>query len=466
MWVYAGRPIRALDRCALTHKYSIIKKLPETPTCSSFLLHRVPDIKGYASKIKPRKVIWKTPSLTQPDPDNAEMVLKNALSLWGLNMPNVVKVHNAGMAPMSFIDKALYAGDDAVDLNYMIDELLDLSYFDDPASEKKASEDSHFPYVETEWLDGGDLDNFISNHRDMGLAVPASVVLYIMRSMASGCFQASIDRKLVHNSLCPVNVALSLSGSVKLAEYGFSTHHDSLDSNLRRKHTGYMEYMSPELIEFNEGGSRGVKVMSDIYSIGAICYELATLCAPVPFARELSDYPIRAKGLKTGREAFSAADECLDELVNISTRLFRFETPWDMLTHIDECTNPFYSSRKGDSLVCTREEFSYYLCSLRMLYRESHKMSHSSDDDMASCARYLLTEKKIFKSGGSKGDEHPFQFMSDCFPEQTYTTAPEQGDAEESQITDRGGRSGSMLPDEDTFFWGDYWENHGDIMDY
>ena len=104
------------------------------------------------------------------------------------------------------------------------------------------------------------------------------------------------EHKVVHRDLKPANVMIQPDGSVKLIDFGIA-----MDATLRKmtwahmSHTlGTPDYMAPEQIKGLRGDAR-----TDIYSLGAMLYEMLTGKVPFPaenvFAQmrsKLNDDPI------------------------------------------------------------------------------------------------------------------------------------------------------------------------------
>lgn len=88
---------------------------------------------------------------------------------------------------------------------------------------------------------------------------------------------------IIHRDIKPANVGISSSGVVKLLDFGvanplpFSTHDQNSGTSPPTPFVGTLDYMSPEQLRGDPLDERG-----DIYSAGAVLYELATGRRPFP----------------------------------------------------------------------------------------------------------------------------------------------------------------------------------------
>ncbi len=94
---------------------------------------------------------------------------------------------------------------------------------------------------------------------------------------------------IVHADMKPENILISLTGAIKIADFGLSKA-DSLFQFSRDKLRGTKRYMAPEQLT-----RKKVDPRTDIYSLGVTCYELFTGESPY-----------------TGK----SADEVIHEIVN------------------------------------------------------------------------------------------------------------------------------------------------------
>ncbi|GAB4562339.1 MAG: hypothetical protein Tsb0020_10550 [Haliangiales bacterium] len=139
--------------------------------------------------------------------------------------------------------------------------------------------------VVQEWLDGVTLESLLRRH----LPLPAAVE--IVRQVLCGLGECIHPAGLVHQDLSPDNLLIMTDGTVKIIDFGaagVSGTHRTNDM------TGKLRYCSPE-----QASGAPLDARSDLYSLGAIFYELVTGATPYTGSdREihtalLREHPIR-----------------------------------------------------------------------------------------------------------------------------------------------------------------------------
>ena len=129
-------------------------------------------------------------------------------------------------------------------------------------------EEGHL-YMVMELLEGQDLKELIKS----GAPVTMDQILSIMEQISDGLGFAH-SRGIIHRDLKPANIHVSKNGQVKILDFGL-VHEASSDMTKTGQVMGTPNYMSPEQVQ----GLR-VDPRSDIFSLGAVFYELLTRKKP------------------------------------------------------------------------------------------------------------------------------------------------------------------------------------------
>jgi serine/threonine-protein kinase len=128
------------------------------------------------------------------------------------------------------------------------------------------------PYLAMEYLEGERLDQLLARTKPMPEGKAVAVASRLCAAMGH-----IHSRGIVHRDIKPENIMLCGDGSLRLFDFGIAKA-----SHLRRMTfagltvaMGTPDYMAPERVEGYRGDER-----TDIYSLGAILYEMATGTTP------------------------------------------------------------------------------------------------------------------------------------------------------------------------------------------
>jgi tetratricopeptide (TPR) repeat protein len=124
------------------------------------------------------------------------------------------------------------------------------------------------PFIVTELMGGGDVEGLIeqaASHR-----VPLAEALRIADEVCQG-LEFAHAKGVVHRDLKPGNVWLTAEGTAKLGDFGLAVSLDRTRLTRAGMMVGTVSYMPPEQAT---GGQ--VTPRSDLYSLGAMLYELVT----------------------------------------------------------------------------------------------------------------------------------------------------------------------------------------------
>src|SRR5262245_2478613 len=119
------------------------------------------------------------------------------------------------------------------------------------------------PFIAMEYVPGETLDQLIRRRTPLSIANR----LLIVEDICSG-LQFAHNEGIVHRDIKPANVILDIAGTIKILDFGLA---HAPDSGITRAgdQLGTLNYMSPEQVLGAHLDHR-----SDIYSVGALAYEL------------------------------------------------------------------------------------------------------------------------------------------------------------------------------------------------
>jgi predicted Ser/Thr protein kinase len=128
-------------------------------------------------------------------------------------------------------------------------------------------------YIVMEYVDGWSLDKLIGS--------PALTVDYSLRVLIhiARALQAAHEAGIVHRDIKPSNILIHRSGQPKLADFGLAkSMHDGPTLSRSGDILGTPRYMSPEQVLMSP---KDLDTRTDIYSLGAVMYEMLTGKPPV-----------------------------------------------------------------------------------------------------------------------------------------------------------------------------------------
>lgn len=135
------------------------------------------------------------------------------------------------------------------------------------------------PYIIMEYTDGGTLRQFIDEQN--GKLIDIETLNEIFFQLANG--MKAISEHLVHRDIKPENI-LNFNGVFKITDFGLSKNTGDSTKTLTFKNYGTSLYVAPEAWNNDKN-----TIQMDIYSMGIVFYELATLSYPysLPARRDI-----------------------------------------------------------------------------------------------------------------------------------------------------------------------------------
>lgn len=134
-------------------------------------------------------------------------------------------------------------------------------------------------YIIMEFIEGYDLGKILSQCKKNNVALPGELTVFIIKEICKALEYAHNKRdmltnkplKLVHQDISPSNVMISVSGQVKLIDFGLAKIRMQHEEKSSIALSGKLPYMAPEQLN---GGTIDRK--TDIFSLGTIFYEMLT----------------------------------------------------------------------------------------------------------------------------------------------------------------------------------------------
>ncbi len=135
---------------------------------------------------------------------------------------------------------------------------------------------NELPYIEMERIDGKTIETLISERGAFPPEVCTAIGVMIGRALRYAHNQEYVIYGktyfgVIHRDLKPSNIMISNRGILKLMDFGIARPTDTSIHTTDGSILGTMQYLSPEQLEGKEPDVR-----TDIYSLGAVFYEMIT----------------------------------------------------------------------------------------------------------------------------------------------------------------------------------------------
>ncbi|MCB0339876.1 MAG: serine/threonine protein kinase, partial [Bdellovibrionales bacterium] len=121
-----------------------------------------------------------------------------------------------------------------------------------------------------EYIDGGDLSEWILDEDGNLHALPLEDVVRILHQIACG-IEAIHAAGIVHRDLKPENILLTKDGVAKISDFGVARLSGGISLTAVGAMVGTPKYVSPEYVELGECDHRG-----DLFAVGIMGFELLT----------------------------------------------------------------------------------------------------------------------------------------------------------------------------------------------
>lgn len=130
-------------------------------------------------------------------------------------------------------------------------------------------------YIVMELIDGESLSDYIASIKEKGQRLVEGQIWRLFIEMCSGIRYLHLEKKVVHRDFTPPNIMITKRHHVKIADFGLAKQRGTHSSSHTQAFVGTILYSCPEIVR-----NRPYTEKADIWSLGVILYELATLQQP------------------------------------------------------------------------------------------------------------------------------------------------------------------------------------------
>lgn len=132
------------------------------------------------------------------------------------------------------------------------------------------------PFLEMELIDGSALDAMILRIGKLPPSVCSAISIFVARALTYAHNQEFLlygktYQGIIHRDLKPANIMISKHGDLRLMDFGIARPTEASLHTVEGNIVGTMQYLSPEQMDGVDVDAR-----ADIYSFGAILYEMLT----------------------------------------------------------------------------------------------------------------------------------------------------------------------------------------------
>ena len=268
-------------------------------------------------------------------------------------------------------------------------------------------------YIVMEYIDGITLKEYIEEEKVLTWKDTLHFIIQILRAL-----QHAHDKGIVHRDIKPQNIMLFTDGTIKVMDFGIAKFASEAGKTATDQAIGSVHYISPE-----QASGEATDAKSDIYSVGAMMYEMLTgrkpfdSDNPVTIAvMHMHDIPERPKAINP---------DIPDGLEEIVLRAME-KSPDDRYQTTAEMISDLEKFKSNPELT-----FNYY---------------QEEDDDGQSNTKYFDTSANIRAAQEAEAAQLQQQ-------QPVYTGAPVQGYAD--------GQQPNYPPQQPPQGYGDIYNNDG-----
>ncbi len=186
-------------------------------------------------------------------------------------------------------------------------------------------EDDGAHFIVMEYVDGHALSRLIRHLRKRGDRVEALVACFVMIGVLEGLHAAHTQKdqdgdpaRIIHRDVSPQNVLLSMTGQIKVIDFGIARARDRLEATQGSQVKGKLRYMAPEQIKPSLAGSGGIDHRVDVFAAGVVLFEMLAMRQRFPQTGDLEiiDAILEEQTPDLRREAGGVVDDDLQQILN------------------------------------------------------------------------------------------------------------------------------------------------------
>ncbi len=146
----------------------------------------------------------------------------------------------------------------------------------------------HDVFIVMEYVDGYALSRLIRRIKKAspnGSAkfdpfVAAFILINVLEGLHAAHTQKDNDgnpARIIHRDVSPQNVLLSMTGQIKVIDFGIARARDRLEATQGSQVKGKLRYMAPEQIKPSLAGSAGIDHRVDVFAAGVVLFEMLAM---------------------------------------------------------------------------------------------------------------------------------------------------------------------------------------------
>ncbi len=145
-------------------------------------------------------------------------------------------------------------------------------------------EDDGSHFIVMEYVDGHAVSRLIRRLKKRGERMDPLIAAYILIQVLEGLHAAHTQKDasgqlagIIHRDVSPQNVLLSMTGQVKVIDFGIARARDRLEATQGSQVKGKLRYMAPEQIKPSLGGAAGIDHRVDVFAAGIVLFEMLAM---------------------------------------------------------------------------------------------------------------------------------------------------------------------------------------------